>query len=244
MKYILFIACFWATSVLAQAPSAMEIIKKVDSNMFTSTKISESSMVIYGKRRDRTITSLSYSRGEDESYSEYLSPAREKGTKMLKLKDRLWIYSPSTDRIIQISGHMLRQSLMGSDVSYEDMMQERKLAEAYESKIIKEEEIDGRKSWLIELLAKYDDLTYQKMHLWVDQAYFVPLKEDLYAKSGQLLKTIAFSDIQQVGNKYFPMKMNYKDALKEGKGTDFITNKLQYDVPIPEHVFNKGNLKK
>ena len=45
--------------------------------------------------------------GEFKNFTEYLSPEREKGTKMLKLDDRLWIYSPTTDRIIQISGHLL-----------------------------------------------------------------------------------------------------------------------------------------
>jgi hypothetical protein len=36
---------------------------------------------------------------------------------MLKLGDQLWTFSPSTDRTIQIAGHMLRQSVMGSDMS-------------------------------------------------------------------------------------------------------------------------------
>ena len=54
---------------------------------------------------------------------------------MLKLDKRLWIYSPSTDRTIQLSGHLLRQSVMGSDLSYEDMMEERKLSEVYTAEI-------------------------------------------------------------------------------------------------------------
>jgi len=48
---------------------------------------------------------------------------------MLKLGDELWTYTPETDRIIKISGQMLRQSVMGSDLSYEDMMEDRKLIE-------------------------------------------------------------------------------------------------------------------
>jgi hypothetical protein len=43
---------------------------------------------------------------------------------MLRLENQLWIYSPSTDRNIQNSGHMLRQSVMGSDLSYEDMLKQ------------------------------------------------------------------------------------------------------------------------
>jgi hypothetical protein len=76
---------------------------------------------------------------KENNFTEYLFPEREKGTKMLKLNDRLLIYSPTTDRTIQLSGHLLRQSVMGSDLSYEDMMEERKLSEVYSAKIIQEE---------------------------------------------------------------------------------------------------------
>ena len=110
---------------------ALEIIRKIDKNMFAKTQIVTSEMIVYGKRKKRVIKSKGYSRGMENNFTEYLYPEREKGTKMLRLQDRLWIYSPSTDRIIQLSGHLLRQSLMGSDLSYEDMMEERKLSEIY-----------------------------------------------------------------------------------------------------------------
>ena len=45
--------------------------------------------------------------------------------RMLKLDDILLTYSPQTDRIIQISGHMLKQSVMGSDFSYNDIMEDK-----------------------------------------------------------------------------------------------------------------------
>ena len=108
-------------------PRASSVIKKIDFNMLSKSQIINSEMIVYGKRKSRTIRSRGYSEGLNKNFTEYLYPKREKGTKMLRLDDRLWIYSPSTDRIIQLSGHLLRQSLMGSDLSYEDMMEERKL---------------------------------------------------------------------------------------------------------------------
>ena len=62
---------------------------------------------------------------------------------MLKLNDKLWTYSPQTDRVIQISGHMLRQSVMGSDMSYNDMMEDRSLEEMYEAKLDGSVELNG-----------------------------------------------------------------------------------------------------
>jgi len=116
-------------------PGAATILEKIDENMSSDTHITEAEMVIYGKRKNRTVASRSHSRGTYDSFTEYLAPDREKGTKMLKLKDRLWIFSPSTDRTIQLSGHMLRQSVMGSDLLYEDMMEDRELTDIYDAEV-------------------------------------------------------------------------------------------------------------
>ena len=231
-------------SFITPPQTANKIIQRVDDNMSSDTRITESQMIINGRRNSRTITSIGYSRGTYDNFTEYLAPEREKGTKMLKLKDYLWIYSPSSDRTIQLSGHMLRQSVMGSDLSYEDMMEERKMLAIYNATIEGEEEIDGRKVWVINLVAKVDNATYHSRKVWVDQERYVPLKEDLFAKSGQLLKRTVLSDIRKVADRWYPFKMNYKDMLKEGKGTDFVVTKMQIDVPISESVFNKSNLKK
>lgn len=225
-------------------PDATVVLKKVDDNMTYKTSISTSQMIIYGRRNDRTIVSKGYAEGTDKSFTEYLSPEREKGTKMLKLDDRLWTYSPSSDRTIQISGHMLRQSVMGSDLSYEDMMERRKLTEMYNAKIIGEETMEGRKVWVLELNAKVEDVAYVKRKEWIDQERFIPLQEELFAKSGELLKKTVMSDVAKIGNRWYPKKINYKDMLKDGKGTDFIMTEIKFDVPLPDYVFNKASLKK
>jgi outer membrane lipoprotein-sorting protein len=224
-------------------PGADEILEKIDQNMSSENRIFESSMTIHGKRNSRTITSKTYSVGDKQSFTEYLSPAREEGTKMLKLEDQLWIYSPSTDRTIQISGHMLRQSVMGSDLSYEDMMDDRKLTETYNATVIGEEEIDGRKTWVLELTAKVDDVAYASRKLWVDTERFVPLREELYAKSGQLLKRSTMSDVVLIEGRWFPKTIVYKDMLKQGDGTEFKVLDIKFNQDIPEYIFSKAALK-
>ncbi len=234
---------FASLSVSLCAQTADEIIKKVDKNMSADNRVIESSMTIHGKRNSRTMTSKSYSVGDKQSFTEYLSPAREKGTKMLKLEDKLWIYSPSTDRTIQISGHMLRQSVMGSDFSYEDMMDDRTLTEIYTSKIVTEETYEGRKTYVLELNAKVADVAYHSRKIWIDTEKFVPLREDLFAKSGQLLKRSTLFDIQKIQGKWFPMKIIYKDMLKQGKGTEMQISSIRFNQKIPNYIFTKAALK-
>jgi outer membrane lipoprotein-sorting protein len=237
------VALFMAFSSFA-APDANEILKKVDKNLSSDNRVVESSITIQGKRGARTITSKSYSVGNQKSFTEYLSPAREAGTKMLKLENQLWIYSPSTDRIIQISGHMLRQSVMGSDLSYEDMMDDRKLTDTYDAKVIGEEEVAGSKTYIVELMDKVPDVAYHTQKMWIDTERFVPLKQEMYAKSGQLLKRLEMKDIKQVQGRWFPMTIVYKDMLKDGDGTEFKMTSIQFNVEIPEYIFSKAALKK
>ncbi len=226
-----------------RAQDAAAILEKVDRNMSSDTRVMESSMTIHGKRSSRTITSRSWGEGTQKAFTEYLSPASEKGTKMLKLEGQLWIYSPSTDRTIQISGHMLRQPVMGSDLSYEDMMDDRKLTDTYAARITGEETVEGRKTRVMELTARVPDIAYYRQKLWVDAERFVPLKQELFARSGQLLKRTEMSDVRQVQGRWFPYTVLYKDMLKQGKGTEFKVTAIRFNEKIQDYIFTKAALK-
>jgi outer membrane lipoprotein-sorting protein len=243
MKKIIFLTAAVLITSLLHGQDAATILKNVERNMSSENRIFESTMIVHGARTSRTITSRTWAEGNKKSFTEYLTPAREQGTKMLKLENQLWIYSPSTDRIIQISGHMLRQSVMGSDLSYEDMMDDRKLTDIYSAAMAGDEEIDGRKAWILDLTATASDVAYQKVKMWVDSERFVPLREDLFAKSGQLLKRSTFSDVKQIGGRWFPQKIVYKDMLKNGDGTEFIITTVKFDQQIPDYIFTKAALK-
>jgi outer membrane lipoprotein-sorting protein len=231
-------------SVNAQKPDGKEILKRIDQNMSSENRIFTSKMIIHGQRNSRTVESKTWTSGEKKSYTEYLFPARDQGTKMLKLEDQLWIYSPSTDRIIQIAGHMLRQSVMGSDLSYEDMMQDSKLTNHYNAEVTGNEKIGDRMCWILTLTAFDAEMAYQVRKLWVDEERNVPLREELYAKSGSLLKRTEMSEVVNIHGRWFPKKIVFKDVLKEGEGTEFIIGEILFNAVIPDYVFSKGNLKK
>jgi outer membrane lipoprotein-sorting protein len=243
MKPLLLTLLISTTAIYAQYPTGKEILDRIDRNMSSKNRILTSKMIIHGARGERTIGSKTWAEGENKAYTEYISPAREAGTKMLKLEDQLWIYSPSTDRTIQISGHMLRQSVMGSDLSYEDMMEDTKLTEKYDATVTGSEIYQDRNCWIVEMNAKTGDVTYQIRKVWVDQERYMPLKEELYGKSGSLLKRTELFDIKKIGNRWFPYKIIFKDMLKKGDGTEFIIDSIQFDQEIPEYIFTKASLR-
>jgi outer membrane lipoprotein-sorting protein len=243
-RLVLLLLALRAGALVAQTPTGDEVLQRVDRNMFAESRILVSQMVIHGRRETRTVESKSWQRGTTDAYTEYLAPAREKGTKMLKLGDDLWTYDPGTDRTIMISGAMLRQSVMGSDLSYEDMMEDPRLEHSYTAAVTGTETVDGRSCWVVELRAKVQDIAYETRRVWVDAERWVPLKEDLYAKSGRLLKTIQLSDVRQIGGRWMPAHALYRDVLKEGGGTEFVIESVEFDAALPGYLFSKAALRK
>jgi outer membrane lipoprotein-sorting protein len=227
----------------AQIPSGEAILRRVDDNMGSDNKIVTSVMTVHGRRGSRTITAKSWIRGRTESFTEYLDPPREKGTKMLKLSDQLWTYTPAADRTILIAGHMLRQSVMGSDLSYEDMMEDPRLTNLYAATVAGEETIEGRPCWILDLTAKSEDIAYYRRKVWVDKERFVALKEERYAKSGKLLKTTDVEAVERQGGRWVATRVVFKDALKEGGGTEFAIQSIEFNAKIPDSLFTKASLR-
>ena len=222
-----------------------QIISAMDKNLNAKSRIMKSKMIVHGRRSTRTIESRNWVIGIDQAFTEYLSPPREAGTKMLKLDDKLWTYSPQTDRVIQISGHMLRQSVMGSDMSYNDMMEDKPLQDLYKATLEGSITINGRKHLIIYLEAKVKGLSYPMRRAWVDTEYLLPMKEELYAKSGKLLKTATMADVKRIQGRWFPSRFIYKDKLKRNsKGTEWVIEEISFDMNISESRFSKAMLRK
>jgi len=231
-------------SVIAQDPEPDWILKKVDQNITATNRISEAEMVIHGRRGDRTIRSKSWIKGTETAFTEYLSPPRERGTKMLKQEDNLWTYFPGTDRTVLIAGHMLHQSVMGSDLSYEDLMEDPKLQNLYDAQIVDKDTLIGRPCWILQLQAKKPNVAYYGRKIWVDQERFLTLRENRYAKSGRLIKTTEVKSITIIDDRWVAEKIVFKDELKSGGGTEFTLLSVEFDAVIPDYIFSKANLKK
>jgi negative regulator of sigma E activity len=237
--------CLVGVAAQAQPPSGEALLDKVDANQTSRTKITVWEMTIHGRRGTRTVKAKSWIEGTDRAFTEYLDPPRDAGTKMLKLAAQLWTFSPSTDRTIQIAGHMLRQSVMGSDMSYEDLMEDPKLRNLYEAKITGEERLLERPCWVLELTAKSGaDPAYHSRKLWVDRERFLVLKEERFASSGKLLKTTEVVKIAQMQKRWVAERAVFRDALRSDGGTEFVVGAVEFDAQIPDHVFSQASLRK
>jgi len=221
-----------------------KLLEAVDDNLWSNTKRINGRLIIDNGRKERVLTWEHWMEGVDKAYTRYKSPAREKGTKMLKIKNKLWMYTPRTDRKLLIAGHLLRQSMMGSDLSYEDMMEDKKLSAAYNATFIATEELRETECCVLLLVAHDKTTTYQTRKLWVDVEKKIVFRQELYAKGGKLLKDVEYFDYRSLGKRLFPRKMIFRDLLKENTKTTYMFDDIEFDVDIPKKYFSQSILKR
>ncbi len=237
------IVLFAAAAAAETLPAGDAVLARVDENIGSRNKIVEAEMVIHGRRGTRTVRSRSWIEGNRRSFTEYLSPPRERGTKMLKLTDELWTYTPATDRTIRISGHMLRRSVMGSDLSYEDLMEDPALADLYTATTAGADTLLGRPCWILDLQARDEDIAYHARRIWVDQERAVLLREERFATSGMLLKTTDVRSVREIDGHWVADHLVFRDELRQGGGTEFVLTAMTFDAEIAPHIFSKAALR-
>lgn len=230
------------TAMIACALTAEEIIQKRDHNEYVDTAKVESEMIIVNGNRKMVKTMTSYVQGDNGLV--IFSNPRDRGAKFLKRGDDLWMFFPEAEDLVKISGHMLSQGLMGSDFSYQDIMESDKLTDLYKFKLIGEEEIEGRPCYILEgIAAEGKKVSYYRRKSWVDQERFVGLKEELYAQSGRLLKVMSVTKVEKLEGRWYPIESVMEDKLRKNTRTEFVLKSIEFNPPIPAGTFTLENLK-
>jgi outer membrane lipoprotein-sorting protein len=228
--------------ITAAEMTAEEIINKRDNNEYFDSVRMEAEMIIVSGGRKITKTMIALS-DKKNSLVEFTNP-QDRDTKFLKREDDLWMFFPDAEEIIKISGHMLNQGMMGSDFSYQDIMESDKLTDLYDFKIIAEEEIDGRLCYVLEGVAREGvKVSYYRRVSWIDKERFIGLQEELYAQSGRLLKETKVNEVQEIEGRWIPIDSVMENKLRKDTYTGFKITKMDFNPEIPEETFTLQNLR-
>ncbi len=221
----------------AEELAGEEIMEKVDENEFIESARAETELIIIQRGREikkEMITYVQSDREATNALAEFVNP-RDRGTKYLLRDDELWMFFPDAEDLVRISGHMLKQNMMGSDFSYQDMLESVKLTDLYEFEKEKEDLINGRKVYVVKATAREgEDVAYYRRRMWVDSEKFIVLREEMYARDGRLLKEMISEDVREVReNRWLPMKRTMEDKLRRETKTVHRVNKIDLDYEIP-----------
>ncbi len=239
--FILIIILF---AKISTAETTEAILKKIDSNMrYKSIKYTGIMEINKHHRRKKIKTFTAIIKGTDKAFIEFINP-EDRGTKFLKLGDELWIKGAFAEQADKISGHLLKNSLMGSDFSYEDTMENESLNTLYKSKIIGEEKINNHMCYKLELTAKKKKISYPKLIIWADKEKYIILKEQFFALSGLLLKEMSVLKVKKINNKYIPVKIKMENKQRKNSYTILKMKNISVNQKISDRVFSKRNLEK
>jgi hypothetical protein len=221
-----------------------EILKKMDINRAWSSIVSKSTMeiIIDDERRVKTMEIAGRS-APSRSLVRFTNP-EDNGTKYLMINRDVWIYFPEENDVVKISGHMLKEGMMGSDVSYEDALEADRLENRYDVSIAGEEVLDGNECWKILLSAKVKEVPYEKRVMWVEKQRYIAWKEESYAKSGKLLKTARVIAVKSIGKMWYPVKVEMVNMLRKNSRTVFSTDSVAIDIPLSDDLFTMRNLRR
>ena len=229
------------TAAVAWAQSAEEIIRRVDENQAFKSIEYTGRMEITLAGETRVKVMKAYAVGDSKAFIEFTNP-EDRGTRMLKMEKNLWMYFPKEQDTVKISGHLLKEGMMGSDVSYEDAMESDALLEKYSASILREETLDGRPAWVLELKATTPKASYDRRMIWIDRERFVTLKSEMYARSGKLLKESLSLDIRNIGGRWYPVRTEMVNKLRKNTKTVFVLEDLKLDVKLDDSLFTMAEL--
>lgn len=211
--------------------TAAEYLRRVDGNQaFKSIEYSgRMEITIGGETRVKSMRA--WAMGREKAFIEFTNP-EDLGTRMLKLDRDLWMYFPKEADTVKISGHLLKQGMMGSDLSYEDALESDALLSDYDAALKGADSVDGRACAVVELKAKDPKAKYDRRLVWIDTERFVTLKSEMYARSGKMLKSSLTTGVERIGGRWYPVRSEMSDKLRKDTKTVIVLESLKLDASI------------
>lgn len=227
------------------AQSATEIIEQMEEVMRGESSLAEMTMTIVRPRYTRDVSMKAWSLGEEYSLILITAPARDEGNVYLKRENEIWNYVPSIDRTIKMPPSMMSQSWMGSDFTNDDLVRESSTIEDYEHRILREEEIDGREAWVLELIPRPETpIVWGKVLMWIDKEHYIQLRVENYDQSNELANSIGFSEITEMDGRTFPAKLTLTPADEPDQRTIMEYQNLEFNIDINESFFTLQNMRR
>ncbi len=223
----------WAAPAQGGAPDVDALIKRYDDVMSPAYFDAEARMIAH--RSDGSVRSYKMrvqKSGTDKVRVTFLAPAAAKGQEMLRSGDNQWLYMPNLKRAVRIAS---RDQFMGGDFNNADVLRVNYEAD-YDVTLGKS---DKPGQLVLELKAKSPSVAYDRIKLWMtDAKESQPVRAELYASSGKLLRAADFSDVKTLSKGWTrPTKITMRNLLEPKRFSEMIWDAGEVKESIPSQRF-------
>ena len=220
------------------------ILASIDQSMFPSTALAVMRMVDYKQNRqsgdgvkNKTLE-MELRTHDDKALIEMKAPAADRGKYILKNPQGLWMYHSKIKRSIRVSA---RDDFNGTSASNYDIL-EMNIIRDYDIAAHSRETVDGRELLKVQLSARPGTQGYEKIMSWIDPKEKVIVRNDCYAISGILIKTIRYSEHRPMGHYRIPMAIRIDSAIRKGNYSMIEFTRVEATPAVQEHIFSLGYL--
>lgn len=253
-KTILFIALLLGAAAGSLAASPEEIVGKAQAALFYPGKDFKARVVMKlisasGQERLREMTMLRLNTGEvggEQRYFIYFfQPADVKDLTFMVHKypardDDRWLFVPALNMVRRIAMQDKQASFVGSDFTYEDVSGRDLGDDRHE--LAGAETVNGRSCVVIKSTPKAGTAGYAYKLSRIDQATFLPMREEYLDRDGAVIRAFTAEEIQEI--KGIPtITRRSMQNLKNGHRTEVVYKSADYNLGLEAGLFSERFLK-
>lgn len=248
---------FYSNNIYADGLSAIEIVEKANGVEKVREWVARSTIKIISKNGfARTREGISFNKRQknnDVSHRrfEFIGPADIKGTVVITHEktnnDDMWIYLPGLNRVRRILSSSKKNSFVGSDFSYADVVSFK--TSDYKHLKLNNEGCEKVNCFVIESKPKNKEVLksygYSKIVSWIGDVNFLTFKVQYYDEQTRLLKTQLISNYKKIFGYSDKWIAKYKEMTNNQNGhmsTIDISN-IKVDTGIKSTKFSASRLR-
>lgn len=165
--------------------------------------------------------------GDAKALVRFLEPRELRYDKMLAVYDQLWYYTPKARNPVRISrqqrliGQVSNGDIVAADFHY-----------SYQSILLGEDVVEEKQCYILELVRRWDFVTYPKIIYWVEKETYYPVRAEFYSSTGRLMKRSVYKDFRESLGAIRPHEIVIEEGLRRDSYTRMLFSKGEFgDVP-------------
>lgn len=185
--------------------------------------------------------------GARASYLEVTAPEALSGIRFLFLEHpngvpEQYIKVAAARNAVQVKDQVRKQPFLESDFYVSDLVEPQ--LDAYTYKIVGEEELLGRKTKLVEAVAKNSaNEIYGKTVIAIDPQDLLILKRSFYDLKGNLLKVWTIDQVEKVDG-VWTIRKSTMTTVPDKTTSTLETPEIKYDVELKDSTFTPEHLRR
>ncbi len=220
-------------------PAAQKLVKELDDQSNFPGKDYTALFTIVSEKpgEKQTVTQVRTFRRDTKKQFTFLVmlPEVNKGQGLLREGDNIWFYDPTSRKFTHSS---IKENLQDTEAKNSDFTAS-SLVDDYTVNAISEGTVGKYPVWVLDLKAKTNEVSYDRVKLYVRKDKAMMLKREDYSVNGRLMRTMLFPKYVELEGKLIASQILILDEINKGEKSQ-ITLAEQSVEKLPDKVFTKA----